>query len=314
MTRTDSLITGAIKAIKSARRGSAKTQHNHIQEAKRFTETLRQLGYGVRQWKNISNKHVGAVVNSWKAKGLATATMKEYLAGVRLVAAFFKNDRIAKDNSAFGIGKRVYVSNRDKSVPQAVYERVVADLKKSSDINDNRVAAQLQLQRELGLRKEEAFKFNPSACLLNDGRVLVHKGTKGGRERMILEVSERAKQAIDYAKRIVDGTNTMPNDKTEREWEQRFYRTLHRYGLTQSACGASSHGLRHAYAQERYAQITGFQPSVKFDSGEAFRENAERLAGDGWKKLDSDAREVLKVELGHGRDRMDVISQYIGRS
>jgi len=193
------------------------------------------------------------------------------------VAAFFKNDRIAKDNSAFGIGKRVYVSNRDKSVPQAVYERVVADLKKGSDINDNRVAAQLQLQRELGLRKEEAFKFNPSACLLNDGRVLVHKGTKGGRERMILEVSERAKQAIEYAKHMVDGTNTMPNDKTEREWEQRFYRTLHRYGLTQSACGASSHGLRHAYAQERYAQITEFQPSVKFDSQEAFRENAERL-------------------------------------
>jgi hypothetical protein len=228
MTRTDSLITGAIKAIKSARRGSAKTQHNHIQEAKRFTETLRELGYGVRQWKNISNKHVGAVVNSWKAKGLATATMKEYLAGVRVVAAFFKNDRIAKENSAFGIGKRVYVSNRDKSVPQAVYERVVA--------------------------------------------------------------------------------------KTEREWEQRFYRTLHRHGLTKSACGASSHGLRHAYAQERYAQITGFEPSVKFDSQEAFRENAERIAGEEWKKLDSDAREVLKAELGHGRDRMDVISQYIGRS
>lgn len=64
----------------------------------------------------------------------------------------------------------------------------------------------------------------------------------------------------------------------------------------------------------RYAQITGFQPSVKFDAGEDFRENAERLAGDGWKKLDSDAREVLKAELGHGRDRMAMISQYIGRS
>jgi hypothetical protein len=62
MTRTDSLITGAIKAIKSARRGSAKTQHNHIQEAKRFTETLRELGYGVRQWKNITNKHVGGLL------------------------------------------------------------------------------------------------------------------------------------------------------------------------------------------------------------------------------------------------------------
>ncbi|MBW2329673.1 MAG: hypothetical protein JRF30_01780 [Deltaproteobacteria bacterium] len=100
----------------------------------------------------------------------------------------------------------------------------------------------------------------------------------------------------------------------ERAWEHKFYEAFHRYGLTQGACGASSHGLRHAYAQERYAHITGFEPSVKFDSGEAFRQNAERIAGEGWKKRDSDAREVLKVELGHGRDRMDVISQYIGRS
>jgi hypothetical protein len=131
---------------------------------------------------------------------------------------------------------------------------------------------------------------------------------------VILEVSERARQAIEYAKRLVDGANTMPNDHTERQWEQRFYKTLRRHGLTQGACGASSHGLRHAYAQERYAQITGFEPSVKFDSTEAFRGNAERIAGEDWKKCDSDAREVLKVELGHGRDRMDVISQYIGRS
>ena len=62
MTKTDPLITGAIRAIKGARNGSAKTQHNHIQEAKRFTETLCHLGYGVKQWKNMSNKHVGAVV------------------------------------------------------------------------------------------------------------------------------------------------------------------------------------------------------------------------------------------------------------
>gem|GEM_PF-4742227 len=61
-------------------------------------------------------------------------------------------------------------------------------------------------------------------------------------------------KAIEYTRHMVDGTNTMPNNNTERAWEQRFYKTLHRYGLTKSACGASSHGLRHAYAQERYAQ------------------------------------------------------------
>ena len=312
MTRTDPLITGAIRAIKAAKNGSAKTQHNHIQEAKRFAETLRQLGYGVQQWKNLSNKHVGAVVNQWKNAGLATGTIKEYLSGVRAVARFFKNPRIAEKNSAFGIENRVYVSNKDKSVPEAVYRHVVAQLKASAHINDNRIAAQLQLQRELGLRKEEAFKFQPTRAVMRDGRVFIQHGTKGGRERIIHHVSAEAKEAIAYAKSVVSGSNTIPNDMTERQWERHFYKTLRFHGLSQDSCGASSHGLRHAYAQARYEQITGFEPRCKFDSPESFRANAEGMTGDDWSQADQDARQIIKAELGHGPDRDDVMAQYLG--
>jgi len=312
MTRTDSLVTGAIKAIKAAKNGSAKTRHNHIQEAKRFTETLRHLGYGVKQWKNLSNKHVGAVVNEWKNAGLATGTIKEYVSGVRAVARLFNNHRIAEKNSAFGIENRVYVSNRDKSVPQAVYERVVATLKGSIDINDHRVAAQLQLQRELGLRKEESFKLQPTHAVMRDGRVFIQHGTKGGRERIIHDPSQGAKEAIAYAKSVLSGKNTIPNNMTERQWEWHFYKTLRFHGISQEACGASSHGLRHAYAQARYEQITGFEPRCRFDSYESFRANAERTAGEDWSKADEDARQIIKAELGHGPDRDDVMAQYLG--
>lgn len=312
MTRTDPLITGAIKAIKSARNGSAKTQHNHIQEAKRFTETLRQLGYGVRQWKNISNKHVGAVVCEWKNAGLATGTIKEYLSGVRAVTRFFKNHRIAPENSAFGVENRVYVLNQDKSVPGAVYERIIADLKASPEINDNRIAAQLQLQRELGLRKEEAFKFDPNRAVMRDGTVFIQHGTKGGRERIIHHVSARAREAIAYARSVASGKNTIPNDMTEAQWERQFYKTIRLHGLSHNSCGASSHGLRHAYAHARYEQITGFAPRCKFDSRESFCANAQATAGHEWWKADQDARQIIKAELGHGPDRDDVMAQYLG--
>jgi site-specific recombinase XerD len=312
VTRTDSLITGAIKAIKAAKNGSAKTQHNHIQEAKRFTETLRLLGYGVKQWKNLSNKHVGAVVKEWKNAGLATGTIKEYLSGVRAVARLFNNHRIAEKNSAFGIENRVYVSNRDKSVSEAVYERIVTALKASANINDNRVAAQLQLQRELGLRKEEAFKFQPASAVMRDGTVFIQHGTKGGRERIIHHLSAKAKEAIAYAKSVVSGKNTIPNDMTERQWECHFYKTLRFHGLSQDSCGASSHGLRHAYAQARYEQMTGFEPRCKFESSELFRANAERTAGADWARADQDARQIIKAELGHGPNRDDVMAQYLG--
>jgi len=312
VTRTDPLITGAIKAIKAAKDGSAKTQHSHVQEAKRFVETLRRIGYGVQQWKNLSNKHVGAVVEEWKNSGLATGTIKEYLSGVRAVARFFNNDRIAENNSAFAIENRVYVSNTDKSVPEAVYGRVVGALKASADINDNRIAAQLQLQRALGLRKEEAFKFQPDRAVMRDATVFIQHGTKGGRERIIHHVSAQAKEAIAYAKSVGSGKNTIPNDLTERQWERHFYKTLRFHGLSQDACGASSHGLRHAYAQARYEEITGFEPRCKFDSCESFRPNAERTAGVDWSKVDQDARQIIKAELGHGPDRDDVMAQYLG--
>ena len=65
-TRTDTLIMQAIRGVKRYRRGSAKTRHNHIKEARRFVNTIRQLGYGVQRWKNISNKHVHQAVNKWK--------------------------------------------------------------------------------------------------------------------------------------------------------------------------------------------------------------------------------------------------------
>jgi hypothetical protein len=72
-TRTDTLIMQAIRGVKRYRRGSAKTRHNHIKtrhnhikEARRFVYTIRQLGYGVQRWKNLSNKHVHQAVNKWQ--------------------------------------------------------------------------------------------------------------------------------------------------------------------------------------------------------------------------------------------------------
>ena len=85
-TRTDSLITGAIKAMKSTNHGSEKTRYNHLQEATRFVSELREQGYGVKQWDNLSNKHIAAVVSAWQERELSTATIKEYMSGVRAVA------------------------------------------------------------------------------------------------------------------------------------------------------------------------------------------------------------------------------------
>ena len=83
-------------------------------------------------------------------------------------------------------------------------------------------------------------------------------------------------------------------------------------GISKKECRASSHGCRHAYAQDLYEEITGFKAPCKFDSKEKFRKNAIKIAGDRWRKLNQDARQIIKAELGHGPNRHDVVSQYLG--
>jgi hypothetical protein len=71
-------------------------------------------------------------------------------------------------------------------------------------------------------------------------------------------------------------------------------------GISKIECRASSHGSPHAYAQDRYEEITGFKAPCKFDSKEKFRKNAIKIAGDRWRKLNQDARHIIKAELVHG--------------
>ena len=83
-------------------------------------------------------------------------------------------------------------------------------------------------------------------------------------------------------------------------------------GISKKECRASSHGFRHAYAQDRYEEITGFKAPCKFDSKEKFRKNAIKIAGDRWRKLNQDARQIIKAELLRSPNRHDVVSQYLG--
>ncbi|BBO77367.1 integrase [Desulfosarcina widdelii] len=311
-TRTDTLVMQAIRIIQKSRFGSAKTRHNHIKEARRFVDTIRELGYGVKRWKNITNKHVQEAVNKWKEEGLQVATVKEYLSGVRTVCRMYGNDRIAPTNDVFGIENRVFVDNRDKSLPQEVFQRVVSELKDSSNTDDRRIAAQLQLERYLGLRAEEGCKFNAHQALMDDRRVFIQHGTKGGRERIIHEVTVEGMAAIQYARKISGKNNLIPNNQSERQWIQKYYRIIRGKGISKRACGASSHGCRHAYAQDRYESITGFKAPCKFETKTEFRQNAKNIAGPTWRELNQDARQIIKAELGHGPDRDDVVSQYLG--
>lgn len=206
------------------------------------------------------------------------------------------------------VGPRIAVDNINRAVPDHVYSSALDGLRNGTP-DQQRFAIHLRLMREGGLRHEEARKLNPHRCLLADGRVFISDGTKGGRERMISSPSQAFLKAIDDARRFVSSHgNLMPDEMSERRWEKMAYLFASAVGISKDTCGASLHGLRHAYAQERYADITGFWCT----SAGGTLADAQEVLGASWRELDRDARLIIKSELGHGPDRDDVVARYLG--
>lgn len=305
--KKDGLLVGLARARLP---GSFKTQANDCAGVKRFISTLRGTGQNVQKWKNINRGHVANVVDTWKQEGLSAGTMKNYMSSVRKVCGQYGNAKIERmTNKQLGIDNRVYIDNRDKSVPDAVYSQVVDKLG-AGDKKQQAVGLIVQVAREFGARLEEAYKLNPSRDCGPLGTVTISRGAKGGRERcfeMDAQQKELAGRVKDFAGKK---GNLIPEGWSERSWRQYVYKEARSAGLGRDECGASFHGLRHSRFHQLYEETTGFTPPVKHASSADFIANAIAVAGAAWKELDAHAATLVCYHAGHG-DR-SVSRVYIG--
>lgn len=308
---------GLIEGIKHARlSGSEKTKFAHKQEAGRFVEELREQGHGVQKWQNVTSRQLADVAEAWVNRGLAASTVHEYVSGVRQVAMSYGNDHLATasklrdvDGNAF-LDSRQYVTNQDKSVPQAAYEKAYERLASGEFGRDGQcLAEQMKLARYAGLRHEESRKADPLHTVRRDGTLEITEGTKGALHRWNANAYPEAREALHALVEFRDPKYHNTMQAAESAWEAKAYRMLHEVGIGRNLeAGASFHGLRHAYAHDRYHDMTGFDCPAKGGTIEA----AQAVAGEGWRALDREARDTLKTELGHGMDRDAVISLYVG--
>jgi len=156
------------------------------------------------------------------------------------------------------------------------------------------------LARDLGLRSKEASLINAKSALneaRDTGKVTIVYGTKGGKAREVPITHERQIASLSRAVDVQSKRRSLvPTTQTWaqfRNGELRATReTLQEHGVK------GIHDLRAAYASERYQTLTGERTPL--EGGLASK--ADDLA----------ARKVLAVELGHGRERIDVIASYIG--
>lgn len=287
-----------LQLCKEHRDGSHSTQANRQRILLLAVAHLDELGEKTNKMKlsHLSPRHVKMLVDKWQADGIATATIKNRMSALRWLGdKLGKADFVGGDNASYGIERRRYTTNQNKS-EQVSHEQLA---KLPPDM-----ALSVRLQSAFGLRREESLKFQPTYALKGwtpETAEKIHiKPTwaKGGRYREIAVTTPEQRQLLAEVIAYCRTNHQQSMTPAQKSYVQHM--KLYEYHTNAVGVG-HTHGLRHHFAHTRYAQITGFQcPAV----------GGVRVLTDEQKALDIKAREIITQELGHGR--LEVTNIYLG--
>lgn len=263
----------------------------------RCMKDLHELGFKVGHLKGLKPKHIYVLVEHWKQQDKSPATIKNYMAKLRKTADLLDNPKLVKKgNDSYQIDKRSYVPTHNKAINHI-------DLDKCTD---SYIRLSLEAQILFGLRREESMKFVWSEAWRGDCLLIKPSWTKGGIGRVIDITNEKQKKwLVKVSQQIPKRMSLIPNERCYKRHLNHYQQQINRMGV------CKLHGLRHAYAQRRYEEITkqldscrkglicpiaGGKPSIELNATE--------------KTIDRKAREMISRELGHSR--LNITKIYLG--
>jgi integrase len=273
------------------RDGSFATQHDRERLLTMVANQLHEDGFKNLRSQGIRTKHVEHLVSRWQAEGASTGTMKNRMSALRWMAEKIgKENIVARDNAAYGIADRRFVTNESKAKE--------LDQGKLDKVSDPYTAMSLRLQEAFGLRREESIKIQPRWADRGDMLVLKSTWTKGGKEREIPILNETQRELLNQAKALADKGSLIPVEMSYKDQLNRFKAQTAFAGIDRV------HGFRHAYAQARYAELTGWKAPA------AGGPTSKQLSPE-QKAIDRQARLTISHELGHEREQITAV--YLGR-
>ena len=273
------------------RDGSYATQANRLHQLMLIANQLIALGFRGMNARSLKPKHIDALVKDWLQQELGIGTIKNRMAVLRWWAQKVdKQNVVARSNDHYGIPDRQFVTDQSKARAIGAPE-----LEK---VRDAYVRMSLELQQAFGLRREEAIKFNPGYADRGDYITLKASWTKGGKERDIPVLSDEQREVLDRARQLVGSGSLIPSDRNYVQQLRVYERQTANAGLSKM------HGLRHAYAQRRYQELTGWK------SPAAGGPSTKSLSS-GQKVVDRFARRRISQELGHSREQISAV--YLAR-
>lgn len=270
--------------------GSFATRYDRKNILSRFVKDLFSINYKISNIHDLKQKHIIAIVDCWKQRQLSNATIKNRLAVIRYLSGLLDKSQLVPTNKELNLAPRKYVSTQNRAIQDPDFSR----------INNFNIRVSLELQRVFGLRREESLKIKPHLADKNDRLELLPSWCKGGRGRVIPIYTEEQRYWLNCAKEVVGkfGDSLIPKERNYIQQRWIYEKQTLRAGLS------NLHGLRHAYAQRRYKELTGWDAPISggLRSTELTPEQRE---------LDYQARMILTEELGHSREQITV--NYLGR-
>jgi integrase len=278
------------RLYKYERENSYTSQSNTRNILMLFSQDLVALKFGLRDIHGLKQKHILSVVEYWKSKKLKVSTIKNRMAVLRKLCFKLNKCNIIPTNTQMKIGRRTYKPTTNRAIFNP-------DFKK---ISNPYVRVSLELQRVFGLRREESLKIRPHSADKGDRLELLPSWCKGGRGRVVPIRTEEQRYWLKVAKQMAGkyGNSLIPEGKSYKQQISVYEKQTSRAGLK------NLHGLRHAYAQQLYKELTGWDAPINGGPQSKQLTRAE-------KRVDYRARMILTEQLGHGREQITV--NYLGR-
>lgn len=271
--------------------GSFATRHDREGILSLVANQLVEGGFRHLRAQGMRSKHVEHLVGRWHAEQIAAGTIKNRMSALRWLAEKIdKQNIVARDNAHYGIADRKYVTNVSKGHD--------IDAGKLARVTDPYTALSLRLQAAFGLRREESIKLRAAWADRGDVLKLQASWTKGGKERDIPIATASQRELVDEVKRFAGNGSLIPPEMSYRDQLNRFKAQTALAGIH------GVHGLRHQYAQDRYATLTGWKAPAA--GGPTSRQLAPSQ-----KHTDRQARMTISRELGHEREQITAV--YLGR-
>jgi hypothetical protein len=273
--------------------GSYSTQANRRPMLHMIGDQLYEtLGYKQLHAAELRGRHINKLLALWRSQEIADATMRNRLAMLRWILRKVGNPgAMAKENAAYGLAPRETRArvSKAKDLPTEILSR----------IPDTYVRFSLELQEKFGLRREEAIKLRVWQADQGSTLALQASWTKGGRARAVPIRTAAQREVLDRLKTFVTTKDAalIPPDLQYVQQLRRYEYWTRRVGLHKL------HGLRHAYIQARYLDLTGFPCPVCGGPTHAAMTPAQQA-------IDADVLPFLSAELGH--ERVEVTALYLG--